>query len=166
MEPVRIESFNKLLVQVSRALKDHGWALLCSEVQGHPFQFTIGLQATWQHPELEVVGLTPDLGQVVLERLIDRIRAGQRLASGEFFSDVLKGFDLFVVDNPVDLNGPPLTGERLRVVWPDAQHRYPWQPGCEAVCAAQSMLIEPDHLNIHGLEVLFTHVGRAPRPRA
>jgi len=166
VEPVRIESLNSLLVQVSRQLKEHGWALLCTEYQGHPYQFTVGLEANWDHPELEVVGLTPDLGQAVLERLVARIREGRRLEPGEFFSDVLKGFDLFVVDNPIDPAGPPVTGNRLRVIWPDADHRYPWQPDCDPGCAAQSILIEPDGLDLHGLELLFAHVGRTPRPRA
>lgn len=161
MQPIDIASVGNLLTQVSRSLKEHGWALICSAHAGHPFQFTIGLEARFDHPELEVLGLTPDLGQMVLERLVRRIRAGERLRRGDFFSDVLKGFDLFVVDNPIDPQGPPLTGGRLRVIWPDRNHRYPWQAACEPYCAAQSMLIEPDGLNMHGLEVLFTHAGRA-----
>jgi len=168
VEPVHIKSINSLLVQVSRQLKEHGWALICTAYHGHPYQFTVGLQARWEHPELEVLGLTPDLGQVVLERLIARVRDGQRLGPGDFFSDVLKGYDLFVVDNPLDPAGLPLTGARLRVIWPDAHHRYPWQPGCDPGCAAQSLLIEPDGLDMHGLEVLFARSGgmvrRVARP--
>jgi hypothetical protein len=159
VEPIQIESIGSLLNQVSRQLKQRGWALLCTEHEGHPFQFTIGLQAFDGHPELEVVGLTPDLGQLVLERLVRRVKAGERLKSGEFFSDLLHGFDLFLVENPVDPTGPAVTGGRLRVIWPDARHRYPWQPDCESVCAAQSLLIEPDGLNLHGLEALFANAG-------
>jgi hypothetical protein len=158
---VRIDSLSTLLLQVSRELKLHGWALVCTEYGAHPYQFTIGLETRWSHPELEVMGLTPDLGQLVLTRLVERIKRGERLGAGDFFSNVLHGYDLFIVENPVDPEGPPLTGGRLRVIWPDARHRYPWQPGCDADCAAQSLLIEPDRLDMHGLEVLFTHAGRA-----
>jgi Domain of unknown function (DUF4262) len=160
VQPIQIDSFGTLLHQVSRELKAHGWALICSSYQGHPFQFTIGLEAGHRHPELEVVGLTPDLGQLVLERLVQRVKDGERLCAGDFFSNVLKGHDVFVVENPIDPEGPPLTGGRLRAIWPDARGRYPWQPGCEPNCAAQSVLIEPDGLNMHGLELLFTFTGR------
>lgn len=160
MQPIHIESVSDLLLQVSRELKEHGWALICTTAEGHPLQFTVGLGARWQHPELEVVGLTPELGEAVLTRLVRRIKAGERLRPGDFFSDVLKGFDLFVVDNPIEPGGPPLTGDRLRVIWPDARHRYPWQAECEPYCAVQSMLIEPDGVDMHGLEVLYTHTGR------
>lgn len=160
MQPIHIDSIGNLLVQVSRELKQHGWALICTAAAGHPVQFTIGLAARWKHPELEVIGLTPDLGEVVLERLVRRIKAGERLRAGDFFSDVLKGYDLFIVENPVEPEGPPLTGGRLRVIWPDAKHRYPWQPECEPMCSAQSLLLEPDGLNLDGLEALFANAKR------
>ncbi|HEX9842042.1 MAG TPA: DUF4262 domain-containing protein [bacterium] len=160
MEPIHIDSVGSLLLQVSRELKSRGWALICTEVQGHPYQFTLGLESRYRHPELEVVGLTPELGQLVLTRLVERIAGGARLQPGEFFSNVLKGHDVFVVDNPIDPGGPPLTGGRLRAIWPDARHRYPWQADCEPTCEAQSILIEPDGLDRHGLELLFSYTGR------
>jgi len=159
VQPVQIESIGSLLLQVSRELKARGWALICTAAQGHPYQFTLGLETSLRHPELEVLGLTPELGQTVLERLVARVKAGERLKAGDFFSNVLSGHDLFIVENPIDPEGPPLTSGRLRVVWPDARGRYPWQPACEPTCAAQSLLIEPDGLNMHGLELLFSHTG-------
>jgi hypothetical protein len=160
VQPIHIDSVSDLLLQVSRALKAHGWALICTAFQGRPYQFTIGLEARYRHPELEVMGLTPDLGQRVLERLVQRVAAGERLKPGEFYAGVLKGWDVFVVDNPIDPEGPPLTGGRLRAIWPDRNAHYPWQPACEPDCAAQAVLIEPDGLTRHGLEVLFAHAGR------
>ena len=160
MQPIQIDSVGNLLLQVSRELKEHGWALICTEYQGHPYQCTLGLEARWRHPELEVLGLTPDLGQFVLERFVRRIRSGELFKAGDFFSNVLKGHDLFIVENPIDPEGPPLTGGRLRVIWPDARARYPWHPDCDPGCAAQAVLIEPDGLNMHGLEVLFANTGR------
>jgi len=160
VQPIQVNTIGTLLVQVSRELKEHGWAFICTEYAGHPYQFTIGLTSLCHHPELEIVGLTPDLGELVLARLVERIKAGERLHAGDFFSDLLKGYDLFVVENPIDPEGPPLTDGRLRVIWPDARHRYPWQPDCDPDCAAQSILIEPDRLDMHGLELLFTFAGR------
>ena len=160
VQPVQIDSLGKLLLHASRELKRHGWALICTEYHGHPYQCTLGLESRWRHPELEVLGLTPELGQVVLERLVARIKAGERLKAGDFFSNVLRGHDLFIVENPLDPEGPPLTGGRLRVIWPDANARYPWHADCDPQCAAQSVLIEVDGLDLHGLEVLFSYTGR------
>ncbi len=160
MGPIHIDSVTNLLVQVSRELKEHGWALVCTEYEGHPYQFTVGLETYHAHPELEVLGLHPDLGQQVLTHFVERVRSGTRLCGGEFFSDILKGYDLFIVENPLDPDGPPITGGRLRVVWPDANHRYPWHADCDPYCATQGMLLEPEGIDRHGLAVLLRYSGR------
>jgi hypothetical protein len=153
---------NNLLVQVSRQLRRHGWALLCSEIKGHPYQFTLGLTARLGHPELEVIGLEPAMGQDLLAELVRRIKGGQRLEAGDFFSDLKRGYDFFLVDNPIDPDGPPLTGNRLRLIWPDAQHRYPWHADCDPYCEAQGLLLEPDGMDVEGLAKLLSFTNAAP----
>lgn len=157
MEPIRIASLDHLLLQIGGQLRGQGWALICTEHQGHPLQFTMGLTITYDHPELEVVGLTPDLGQAMLQNLVERIQGGTRLKPGEFFSDLKKGYDFFLVDNPIDPEGPPVTGNRLRLIWPDRNHRYPWHADCEPYCAVQSLMLELDGLDLKGLKLLMAH---------
>lgn len=161
MEPIHIESTSDLLLQVSRQLQTRGWALLCSETGQHRYQFTVGLESSYEHPELEVIGLPPDLGGDLLAGLVERVKSGQRLRSGDFFSDLLRGYDLFVVNNPIDPGGPPITGGRLRLIWPDAHGRFPWQPDCDPSCTVQALILEPDGMNIQGLETLLAHSGRS-----
>lgn len=152
VDPIRIDSFNQLLLQVGDQLRRHGWALVATEVQGIPYQYTLGLSLKFGHPDLEVIGLTPDLGQTLLENLVGRIMKGERLKPGEFLSDLKKGYDFFLVENPIDPDGPPVTGGRLRLIWPDAQGRFPWHADCEAYCASQSLLLEGDGIDTESLE--------------
>ena len=158
VEPVPISSLNHLLLQVSDQLRRHGWALVCTEYQGYPLQFTLGLTIKHHHPDLEVIGLTPDLGQALLENLVERIKDGTRLKAGEFFSDLKRGYDFFLVENPVDPEGPPVTGGRLRLIWPDANHRFPWQPDCDPYCAAQSLLLDWAGLDAGRLQQLLNFI--------
>ncbi len=159
VEPVRIASLNDLVIKISGQLREHGWALICTEHQGIPLQFTLGLTLKFHHPDLEVVGLPPDLGQAMLENLVERIRAGERLEPGTFFSNLKKGYDFFLVDNPIDLEGPPVTGKRLRLIWPDANHRFPWHADCDPYCAAQSLLLDWDGIDEKGLHSLLSNTG-------
>lgn len=161
VEPIRIDSMNKLLLQVSGQLQEHGWALICTEYQSYPYQFTLGLEHSFDHPELEVIGLPPDLGQALLSELVKRIKAGNRLSAGDFFSDLKKGYDFFLVENPVEPDGPAVTGGRLRLIWPDARHRYPWHPDCEEYCTVQTLLLEDDSLTMEGLETLLRYSGES-----
>lgn len=157
VDPIRITSLDHLFLQIGDQLRGKGWALICTEHQGFPLQFTLGLSVTHHHPELEIVGVTPDLGQAMLQNLVERIQAGERLEAGAFFSDLKKGYDFFLVDNPIDPEGPPITGDRLRLIWPDRNHRYPWHPDCDPYCAAQSLMLEWDGLDLKGLERLMAH---------
>ena len=158
--PVVIDSFDNLLIQVSRELNRQGWALLCSEYRDIPYQYTIGLERTFSHPELEVVGLDPDLGQALLAALVDRIREGKLLKAGDFYSDLKPGYDFYVVENPIDPEGPPVTGGRLRLVWPDANHRFPWHPDCDPYGSTQSILLEDDGIDFEGLAELMAYGAR------
>lgn len=166
MEPLRIDSMNKLLIEVSGQLQKHGWALICTEVQDLPYQFTLGVEREFGHPELEVIGLPPDLGQALLSNLVNRVKSGQILTAGDFYSDLKKGYDFFLVENPADPNGPPVTGGRLRLIWPDSRHRFPWNAGCDPLCSKQSLLLEEDGLNIDGLESILTYTPRVSNPKA
>jgi Domain of unknown function (DUF4262) len=157
MEPVRVDSVRTLLLQVSRQLHDHGWALISTPYCGQLFQFTLGLREHHGHPDLETLGLGDELGRGLLTALVQRILAGQRFRPGDFFSDLVRGYDLFLVDNPLALDGPPLTGGRLRLVWPDAAHRYPWHADCDAACAVQRLLPCSEGLELPDLQVLLAH---------
>lgn len=157
MNGIPAESVNRMLVEVSRQIHDHGWALVGLPLEGALFHFTLGIKERFDHPDLETLGLDEGLARDFLGALVARIKSGERFRSGDFFTDLAGGYDLFLVNNPVSLNGPPLTGSRLRLVWPDANHRYPWHADCEEDCAMQRFLPTSEGLNIKDLQLLLTY---------
>jgi len=157
MQPLKIESVKGLLVSISRQLKEHGWSLVVLPVEDTFYHFTLGLPGKYQHPDLEVLGLDEQMGRDFLNELVTRIKQGARFQSGDFFTDLVEGYDLFLVNNPVSPNGPPLTGERLRLVWPDARNRYPWHSDCEADCSRQRLIPDTSGIELSDLKLLLKH---------
>jgi hypothetical protein len=78
--------------------------------------------------------------QLILNDLAYLIRDGARLRHGDVFTGVIPPYDLTVI-GPADdasseayplnvVNGIyPHASPAKQVVWPDAEGRYPWQPG-------------------------------------
>lgn len=154
-------SLDALLLGISRQLHERGWALMCTPHEGNLFQFTVGLRSLFDHPDLELLGLPQEQGQHLLEELVARIGRGLRLHPGDFFSDLLPGRDLFLVHNPIDLDGPAVLGDRLRVMWPDERQRYPWHADCSHACGRQAALVDTDGFDEAGLRLLFSRGGMA-----
>ena len=148
-------------------IAEHGWAIHVvlspgdDPVPDPPFAYTVGLSGSrFGHPELLVSGLGRDTAQIVLNDLAERVRAGQRLRAGQRFSDLLEGVDggevqveLLRVDDAADPRAPLSAANRLygyggpidalQVVWPDRTHRFPWEPGYDAMQAMQLLLGRP-----------------------
>ena len=156
MTDLTMESTKALATAVSGQIRDHGWALLCTPYQDTLLHVcTLGLELTQQHQDLEVLGLTPEMGSQFLNHIAARITAGERYRSGDFFSNLVEGFDLFLVENPVSMNGPPVTQGRLRLIWPDARSKYPWNDDCDPQCATQRFVLPQDGLDLESLYALL-----------
>lgn len=160
MDLIQIESVSSLVNQVSSQMHDHGWAMVATEYEGLLYHFTVGLEYTYEHPNLEAFGLDGERGKNYLETLVERIKGGQRYRAGDFISDLAKNYDLFLLENPANPEGPPITGGRLRLVWPDAEHRYPWDAGCTAHCAAQTFIPPITGIDLEGVHLLMSVLGK------
>ena len=148
-------SIKALALEISRQIHHHGWALLCSPLDDQAMHVcTLGLEMSKGHSDVEVLGLTPELGRRLMNEVAARIQAGNRFQAGDFFSDLVSGYDLFLVDPPQDSNMPAGSG-RLRLVWPDANHRYPWHDDCDAYCTVQRQASPGDGLDMESLYALL-----------
>ena len=152
MNPMRVDSISSLLVEISRQLHEHGWALIVTPYGDYLHHYTLGLPLRWRHQDLETFALDEGRGSAYLTTLVERIGGGTRYRNGDFISDLALGYDLFLVENPHDPDGAPMTSGRLRLVWPDANHRYPWHKDCERRCAVQAYIppqtdVELPHLH-------------------
>jgi Domain of unknown function (DUF4262) len=124
-----------------------------------PFAYTVGLSGPrFGHPELLLVGLGRDTAGIVLTDLCERVRDGQRLYAGQRIGDLLRDVDggaapveLVRVDDAADVRAPLSAANRLyghggsvealQVVWPDHQHQFPWDPGCDGAMRALQPLL-------------------------
>jgi hypothetical protein len=124
-------------------VKARGWHVMkvLEDNQGPGFAYTIGLQHSFQHPELIVVGLPADLSHLTLNIAGQANQRGARFVVGQqthlFFEDRVctfrmvpeaqflnyLGWDLWFYDGPVFT--------AMQLLWPDAQGRFPWSIGVE-----------------------------------
>ena len=123
---------------------DPGWsvqAVPAGQTADEPsFAYTIGLFQNYEHPELIVLGLRPELMHSMLNTVGERIKAGERLRPGDRLAEVIDGFDVTLrpVLDPRSFEehvgyarwfykGAPFP--LFQLVWPDKQARFPGEPG-------------------------------------
>ncbi|MBI3993150.1 MAG: DUF4262 domain-containing protein [Candidatus Lambdaproteobacteria bacterium] len=159
MHPIRVDSISSLLVHVSRQIHEFGWALIVTPYGDYLHHYTLGLPLRWRHQDLETFALDEERGSAYLTALVQRIQDGMRYRNGDFVSDLAAGYDLFLVENPCDPEGAPMTSGRLRLVWPDAHYRYPWHQGCERRCAAQAFIPPPSDVELQHLHCQLGVLG-------
>lgn len=131
-------------------IRRHGWYIqyvFACEVGGDdvaspPFAYTVGLFGL-HHPELLILGVSPETATGVLNCLGDRVRAGEDLLPGQIVT-----FDQWahqivpeVVPNPGEIvfaanryYGRPdaYSVPVLQLSYDDRAGRFPWEAGYEA----------------------------------
>jgi hypothetical protein len=136
-----MKEIDRYLMGLRQKIAAHGWAIqsVLPSPGSPPFQYTLGL---WPQVEFEimVIGLSHRAGSSLLNDLASRVVAGTRFTNGQVLTDVLDhGYEVTLVD--VANAGTWIAmaeqlyrhaGTPLRVwqvVYPDAAHRMPWDPG-------------------------------------
>jgi hypothetical protein len=124
-------------------VQSHGWHVVkvMEDSEGPAFAYTVGLQHSFAHPELIVVGLSLDVGHAILNTAGESIRRGVRYAAGLQSDGVLKsractfrempesqfrnymGWALWFYDGPFF--------SALQLIWPDHDDRWPWDPSVD-----------------------------------
>jgi uncharacterized protein DUF4262 len=102
------------------------------------FSYTIGL-TVHHYPEPLMVALDPQVAHHLLNDVAARVYdKAQRFTHGQRISDLIDGYDAIVVDgDPTEQWWPGVAVARYgreqvrlqRIVWPDPQGRFPWDPG-------------------------------------
>ena len=105
-----------------------------------PFAYTVGLTATFGHPELAVAGLEPRQGHSLLDSAVALIREGLRIGDGDVVQKVISGYparfralDLGACSLSFGMSdvyyGHPVP--RLQMLWPDPAGLFPGEQGCD-----------------------------------
>jgi hypothetical protein len=147
---------NVIESEILHNIESDGWSLM-SVLASPPFVYTIGLEHSFEHPELIVLGMPPDFAGSLLNKL------GQQIASGRHFhpGDICRGEEVGCSANlqfgevsskarkgyMLSANWFYFGGDfrGLQLIWPDTKHRFPGEPGFEQrFYARQPILAPPD----------------------
>ncbi len=154
MNDVQVQAWNDQEDAFDTELvRRHGWKInyifSCEvidrgphQAEGPPFAYTVGLFGL-HHPELVILGVTPETAAGVLNTLGDRIRAGESLMPGTLIT-----FDDWphrIIPEPVPNPGEIVFGANrfydrpdshsvpvLQLSYDDCERRFPWEPGYAA----------------------------------
>ena len=121
-------------------VKEYGWhvdrVLDTDEVPA--WAFSIGLFKNFKHPEIVVFGLELDLMHFVINSVGDDIKAGKKFEIDGQYADLIDSYSC--IFKPVQrVWYEPFLGYAnwfyygtnypvLQCLWPDRDHRYPWEP--------------------------------------
>lgn len=121
-------------------VQEHGCSVMNVAAEGKhpPHSYSIGIFATWRHPEVVIVGLPADRARAFINFLVDDIREGVTFEAGSRYDHVIDGYEVTFVKvdqthyqdhfgRAIDFYGStefPV----LQMVWPDRKRAFPWQP--------------------------------------
>jgi hypothetical protein len=138
-------------------VRNNGWALANVSDHKPPFQYTIGLMETLQHPEFILFGLEGGQGHALFSVLIGDIQAGKSFRVRGAYAVNIGGKDFQVGFRRVHpTQHPPYLGfamgfltnighvgelQAMQAFWSDRAGKFPFDAGCElGVCEAQPRL--------------------------
>lgn len=100
--------------------------------------YTVGLQHSYGHPEVLIIGLENEHTQILLHNINNRIRnKGLSFRHGTVWSDVIFGYDCFFQEIDPANYGEWFAANRwfygsndfpvVQMLWPSVHGIYPWQ---------------------------------------
>lgn len=143
---------DRIIADVER----YGWHVAVLE-EGHnarktpAFAYSIGLTATFEHPELVIVGMEPWTAAKIINVCGELIVEGARFADGARTDELLVGYQCIFRAVPKQrysewfgyalwyYDGPRF--DVLQIVWPDRSGRFPWDSGCDRAIAQRQPII-------------------------
>jgi hypothetical protein len=133
--------------EIESKIAEVGWyALAVFPAPGEPpeafgWTYTIGLQASWGHPELIVTGLEPRIAHAQLGAAVEIIKGGGRLEHDSELEGILAAPLRLAVRAVANWQAAELMPwaeayerrqglelEALQLIWPDRDGRFPWDP--------------------------------------
>jgi len=133
--------------EIAEVVRDHGWYAANVNDANPPFLYTIGLMATYNHPEFIIFGLDVDDAYALFSQLIDNIRKDKTYSEQGVYTVTIGGNEHQVGFRSVHETQHPLylgfamgflssigrIGElrAMQAFWPDTAGRFPFDTGCD-----------------------------------
>lgn len=125
---------------ILRNVKEYGCHIAFLEGDGYlpAFVYTIGLYKTYQHPEIIVFGLKPELMQHLINHVSEALKKGETFKPNQDYDGFLDKYPIQFLevekDHYVDYLGyggwfydHTFDFPTYQLVWTDKQGRYPWE---------------------------------------
>lgn len=141
MDPKQIQkNMQKVVDDLVACIKgEPGWGvpmIFGSETEPG-YAYTVGLESNYNHPELMIYGLPPELMHWAINELGQKVKDGHRFEDGELIKEmfnmpaIIKSCNKSANDN-LRLAHVIYGGQEFRVMqiyWPDTEGKFPWEDG-------------------------------------
>lgn len=151
---------SKVQKKVASDIREYGWHVMkvfSPDDSGPPFAYTIGLEDTFDHPEVIIFGLNNDLDFMhhVLNDIGVRVKKGERFEHGAKKKNILPGYVCPFARLPktafadhlgqaIVWHGSPKF-RAVQCIWPDPQKRLPWDPKVIlGILEREPVILRPD----------------------
>lgn len=143
--------------KVYEDVESHGWHVvkISEDANTSGWAFTVGLYATFGHPEVVLFGLREATMHQLLNFIGEGIRAGKAYEQGKAYTDVIENYECRFESVDRAWYRPFLGMAQwfyegqdfpvLQCVWPDQDGKWPWEcPGDLAWSGVQPVLSRPE----------------------
>jgi hypothetical protein len=133
----------------------YGWHAMnvFAEAESPGFQYSVGFQRTFAHPEILIFGQHSAVMHGMLSRIADGLQAGRRYDGGRGADDILDGYACLFRPIPTATLSEYLGwavwyyGEEsfaaLQCIWPDRSGNYPWDSGASEELRRREPILHP-----------------------
>ena len=113
---------------------------------GPKYSFSIGLFVHFEHPELVIFGIDHNIAATAINDACTLIERGHRFKHGDSSDEIFEGVNVMFMEVQPSFYSYYLgtaiwfyksrssSFPVLQVVWPDTDHKFPWEKGCDPRC--------------------------------
>jgi len=148
------QDYDRVDRHVLEDVEKHGWSDMhifpVEGSEGEPWNYSVGLTQSCDHPELCIVGMRQDQAHQILWSAVTLIKDGAKLEPDTYVDRVIEQFPMAVLevadvhryDYPLSM-ATRLYGEvpANQLVWPDEEGKFPWQQGFDERYREQQVLL-------------------------
>ncbi len=93
-------------------IEKYGWFGIYEE----NIYYTVNIPETWNCKNFEIIlpELDEKIAHAIFTTLVDRIKAGERFESGQYYSQILKDYNILIME----------TNKRLRIIIPNENGEF------------------------------------------
>ena len=160
MEPDGYSSwYEKIKGDIAGEMGWSGIGVGASE-HGPSFTYSIGLQEKFDHPEIIIFGLNPEICMQFITMIIDEIKNGEPYATRTKLYDIAGGSlpavlvpcttkakELYTIQATRYYDETNQTYEVLQMVWSDTQGKMPWEKGFEEKFKLKQPVLIDEHVD-------------------